>query len=622
MEPFDPPKLRNDFVIVANSEKYNLAALALSYLSRQGEYIPVFSFRDVDVAIDTPKATPDIYLIQTKRAHEFSVLLNNAIIENGGCENLIYIGLTENQKSYLKLHVHYNVFEIEDSTDVESYLGGFAYNKGSAINCDENQIATGLAVALHENRLLQLGVYNPDLSPDFQKENNGIVIIEFDQTIETIISIEYANSINAKIIFVEKLLEDEEHDVLYLLERWSVNEDGALDSIKEKINSRIIGIDFSNYKYATCFTKGLPYGMCITTAPVSQINLDYRPDFFIFNALVNEKNKISGSAVIFSPTFFAEEETNQLCSLLEFENFYQRKLIGKAATSYTLKNTIQNYPFDLLHICSHGGGVNGTSCAVEFMGDDDATHKIEFDHVLGIALTPYEDMHGIESIYYFKKLDGLVWRSESLKAKGYSKELYASIQKEISLAFDKKKVIYGDKIDRVTNTNSIKCSDFNYLANFDQIGAYNSHPFIFNNSCWSWFTISTSFLVAGARGYIGTVRDIDNDVAVRFSKVFYDAVFSGSIVEAMHVATIDLLTHTPESLYVFWGLHCTTLKNTNPVNINKTRVLEALGASKGTWMRKRDKSRGDGLKRIVGIIKDVDWLVKDVVGTTTENSPR
>ncbi|CAM4213777.1 hypothetical protein SAMN06265348_10628 [Pedobacter westerhofensis] len=621
METFDAPNLRNDFVIVTNVEATKLAAQVITYLFNAGQYLPFFCFHKVDVAQDEAVGNPDIYAIQRRRSEHFSVFLNNTLAENKACENLIYIGLTPEQRSYLDVERHFNLFEINDVGDIANYLGGFALYKGDSLVCDESQAALGLTVALKENRLLQFGAYNEQLvMPD--PAERGAVIVEVEGNISDIVAVNYACSIGASVYLVDQLKKDEGDEVLHLLETWSAGEPHALEKVKEKLNNRIAKIDLSAKDFITCFTTGLPYGLVLTSIPVSQIHLNYRPDFFVFNAVLNEQLKLTGSAVIFSTQSFIDDEVSKLSSLLEFENLYQRKLLGEGATSYNLKNTIENYPFDLLHMCSHGGRVHGTRCEVTFSDKEGTQHTIEFDHVLGIHLTPYEDLHPIESIYYFRKLDGLVWRSNELKAKKYPHELYAMIEKEISVAFEKKKVKTLEKLESVPNTNATVCTNFNYLGNFNQIGGQECHPIIFNNSCWSWIRISNNFLVAGARGYIGTLREVDNSLAVRFSMLFYESAFyKGTVVQAMHHAICEAVHDGEENLYIYWGLHFTTLKNRERVEVNKTRVLHSLGQNKATWYRKLRTNTGEDPKLIVGILKDIDWLVRDVVGTDGENRP-
>src|ERR1700744_1923358 len=105
---FLPPHLRKDFIIVVRRGENELAAAAISYLFQQNTFLPIFAFTDVDIPANAPVEAPDIYAIQRRRAEHFAIFLNNAIIQNGGCDNLILLGLTDNQLTYLDYLPHYN----------------------------------------------------------------------------------------------------------------------------------------------------------------------------------------------------------------------------------------------------------------------------------------------------------------------------------------------------------------------------------------------------------------------------------------------------------------------------------------------------------------------------------
>lgn len=70
------------------------------------------------------------------------------------------------------------------------------------------------------------------------------------------------------------------------------------------------------------------------------------------------------------------------------------------------------------------------------------------------------------------------------------------------------------------------------------------------------------------------------------------------------------------------GFHFTTLKNRDRIEVNKTRVLQNLGQSKRTWYRKLSEKAGGDPKLVIGIIKDINWLIGDVAGTDGENRPQ
>jgi hypothetical protein len=611
---FCPPILRSDFIIVVHREKQDLCAAAISYLFEHGQYIPIFSFTKVDVAANAAKMQPDAFSIQRHRAESFAVFLNNSIIHNGGCENLILLGLTPNQISFLDYLEHYNVLNIDGVEDLGTFLGGFAANKGDAIECSPEQSIHALNIAVSANRKLKIGAHNVDLPEINFALSDGIVIIEDGKTSDIAIAANYALSIGAHINLVKETDEIECAEVLFLLEDWDNGNEAALEHILEIINERIGAIDFANYQFATFFTSGLPYSLSLKNVPISYVHLDNKPDFFIHNAIFYETSKHTGTAVVFSPSFFKDEETNNLIGLLEFKNYYLRKLVGKAADVYNLKSSIELFPFDLLHICSHGGDVDGTRCEVKFKDIEGFEHVIEFDHVLTVALTPYMDKHSVESIYYFKKLDGLVWRSKELKAKNYSHEIYASIISHISNAFDKKRVRRLHKVSRVKNANAIHSSFFNYLANFDQFGNTTCPPLIFNNACFSWINVSTSFLVGGARGYIGTLNSVANDGAVLFAEVFYDKVFEFNIIDAVNIARQKVSDELAETTHIFWGLHFSTLNNQDTVQSNRRNVIAHLGEQLARWQTKLYRNEGSA-DLVKGHISDTSWLFRNVLSS-------
>ena len=621
MVKFNAPVLRKDFIIVVRRSESELAAGAISYLFKPDSYLPVFEFPDVDISTNEPVLEPDIFLIQLRRAEHFSTFLNNAIIQNGGCDNLVLLGLTNNQLSYLYFLKHYNVMQIDSANQLDAYLGGFAFDKQAPLICSAEQCYEGLTLALQQNCLLRIGPHNATL-PEQKEGLRGIVIVERKSTVETTVAVNYAASIGAKVVIVKEMAKHENEQVLQLLENWDGGDPNALLFLLDKINSRIGGINFDQFEFATFFTDGLPYSLSVNTIPVCHVNLEYRPDFFIHNAFKYELNKRSGSAVVFSPVFFDDEETETLINLLEFKNYYIRKLTGETATTYNLKNSIECYPFDLLHICSHGGEVSGTRSEVHFRGADGKGHEVEFDFVISIALTPYKDLHAVERLYYFKKLDGLTWRSQELRDKGYSNEVYAGIVDAISLAFDRKNVIKKYPVPQVPNANAIKCIDFNYLANFDQMASDNHPPLIFNNTCWSWMNVSTSFLTGGARGYIGTITEVPNDKALRLAETFYDQVFDSNIIDAFHIASNEEIQDGTLPLYIYWGLHFSTLNNTDTIRTNRKFVFDDLKKRLANWRYKRDQ--GEGSKGLLdGRVNNTFWLIMDVLwGTIEGHTPK
>lgn len=77
-----------------------------------------------------------------------------------------------------------------------------------------------------------------------------------------------------------------------------------------------------------------------------------------------------------------------MCDFLSTNNFYLRALIGARATVAEFDYHAQHFPYDVLHICSHGGEVDGYEMSEQFVDQDGLTHEVEFEEVLGVTPVP------------------------------------------------------------------------------------------------------------------------------------------------------------------------------------------------------------------------------------------
>lgn len=614
MNPLSAPTLRNDFVIIVDSDKPALLAAVLSLLNRDGQYLPVFSFPAVDVACapDSVEDSPDLKAMKRRKATVFAAFVANAIVENYGCQQTLFVGLNAAQKSYLgRLHEFYDIMEIDDHDEVLPYLGGYSVAAGGTLECSEEQYAAGFYHAVKNNKELHIRGHHHGLSAPDLETGAGLVIVEMEQTVEDLIGIHYALSIGANILLVDPLESQERDQVLYLIEKWQQGDVGALQCLKDKISIRIGRINFEHYPFATFFTSGLPYPLLVRQTPCTMVNLGSRPDFFLYNAILSEHRQSLGSAAVFSPGFFSpNEEVDVFISLFEHATFYLRKLLGSGATVYNLRNTIELYPLDYLHICSHGGSAQGYYCQVEFHDTQGLKHTAEFDVALSVGMTPYADEHIVSFQFYFKVLDGMAFGSPELTAQAYPQSLFVHMLEQISEAFVQQKVTYLKELDSVPNTNAIRCHSNFYNAGIDQFSS-DSHPFIFNNACWSWMIISNAFLQAGARGYIGTMQEIGNKQAVDFAKTFYSHLFQGTALQAFHLANVAFLQTQPEPLYVYWGLHFSTVRNKQPSRTILGKIVRLMNSSLSKWSRKK-KLREGAAELLEAKVNDTLWIIREI----------
>jgi CHAT domain-containing protein len=91
--------------------------------------------------------------------------------------------------------------------------------------------------------------------------------------------------------------------------------------------------------------------------------------FLKFNLLCELRPTLP-SSIVFSPLEFEDEETNFVINKLEEGFHYVKKLVGEDATSYNIDNHVKEYPYEILHICSHGGEVEGSHLIEQFTDRD------------------------------------------------------------------------------------------------------------------------------------------------------------------------------------------------------------------------------------------------------------
>jgi hypothetical protein len=132
--------------------------------------------------------------------------------------------------------------------------------------------------------------------------------------------------------------------------------------------------------------------------------------------------------------------------------------------------------------------------------------------------------------------------------------------------------------------NAIHQGEFNILAS-------HSSPLIFNNTCWSWFEVAKFFLSCGARGYIGTLWAVDNHSAVRASRTFYDSLFNGTVLRAIHTAIKAISEQRSKDIYIYWGLHFTSLSAGQSAEESRQEVFQELLLSLGGWKDQIDNSQ-------------------------------
>lgn len=575
------PDFSKKFFCIVDRKKSVLAALISSYLHTEGEYLPMFEFSFTGVSkTETNKNELEKHVISRVAANEFSTRIRNILSELRGCEYLILAGLDANQKSYLEFAYKFNVIEINTVEDVDSCLSGLTEKAGGTVHCNEQDVHNGLYKAVKSTSILKIDPDAPNIIIEAAGEE-GIIVIENDNSTCSVIAVNYALSFNAFVTVIEPPKTDRA-EIKHLIEKWREEKNEQyFNNLSALLYPVLENIKFENHHYATFFTFGAPYSLVLKNViPITHVNNALDPDFFIFNALLAEKRNPFYSAIVFSPLEFGtDEETNFLINKLHEKNYYVKELVGKDASAYNIDNHVKEFPYEILHFCSHGGEVSGYSVAQEFTDRDGNKHTVEYDEVVSFAPSKYEKLIPVTSKYIYRKFDGLEWRSKELKEKNIPQHVYVDMNKVIGKVEKNQR----NRKDVIPDSCAIKCSDFNYQAMFNMIAGMYSNPFVFNNTCWSWSDISHFFLGVGARAYIGTLWDVGNKVARSVAETFYTEVFGTTILDALQKSLAHTKGNSNENIYVLWGLHFSTIKPGDSIRESRMRVAKKLLGSFYRW---------------------------------------
>lgn len=602
-----PPKIDSKFFCIINRDEAILAALILSYIDQSKGYIPTFEFPFVsseDFETEPIVEIRDEHQLSRSRARKFKVRIGNAIAFLGGCEYLIVAGLTDKQKSYLPFLDKFNTIYIDSKDDVSLLLDGIVSKNGSLL-CRESDIIDALPLALKNNLYLTID-NNAGIISDTQKNSSGLIVIERNNKVSCVFAILYANSIGADVELIDSAGINN-YEIKNLIENWKNDEPNAHNNLSAAIFPYIEHIKFDNREFVTFFTDGIPYSVILKNiVPISHVHLRINPDFFVFNSIFLAPFPEVYSAVVFSPEVFENEETEFVLSKLSENNVLVTSLIDEEATHFNLDNHIQYYPYSLLHLCSHGGEVEGERITEKFIDSNGDEHIVEYDEVFSFGLNPFQDSNKVEIKRLPRKFDGLVWGSKELKEAHYPNEVFAELFESLGNRENQESTT---KIN-IPGSCHITCVDSIYQAMFHHLAAMKS-PVIFNNTCWSWSDIADSFIGAGATGYIGTLWNINNEIATRSAKVFYENIFQNSILSALHKALEISKGTKDENIYIFWGLHFISLKPSVKLEGSRLVVFRDIMDSLQMWKAKLEATKIPEYKDTISHI--IKWLSRKLV---------
>ena len=602
------PAIKDRIVCIVDRDAKELAAVISSYLFEANTYIPLFLFGGAKAPRTEDAAFMSEGYVAYLMVEHTSVMIHNALARMGGCEYVVLAGLTEAQKTYLHFAKSQKTIEITNISEIASKLGSLVPPKEGELRCKSADILGGLYLAQKERKNLVVDQNAAPLATEFIEATDGIVLIANAQEGSSVVALNYANSVSASVLIVAPLKKNEGKDIQKSIQNWKETNDAfEYEKVRDVVAQRLGARSLTDFRYATFFTEGLPYSLFVkNTIPCTHVHLAVRPDLFVLNSIMFSAGEGFGSAVVFSPVFFSDEETNWLCEFFDRNKFFLRALVGKRATVANFGFYAEHWPYDILHICSHGGEVDGYKMSESFVDRNGIIHTVDFEEVIGV--TPvFGNPHkvAVHRKMFPRKLDGLAWMSPELEDKKLGDDVINQMWKSMMKSEGRR-----TKIGRIALSCAIACADSIHQGQFDALASYSS-PVVFNNTCWSWHEVALFFLECGARGYIGTLWAIGNDAAVVAAKVFYENVFCGTVLDAVHKALKAIDATPSNNIYVFWGLHFSSLPPGNDIGASVSKIKNETARSVLEWIRKIKTTKSAEVRR--NSIRVLQSILREIV---------
>ena len=532
-----------------------LGAVISAYFNKPGTYFAIFKFPDVKPFKDGADSTTDDYVSNIMGNHA-AISINNAAARLKPTK-IILAGLTKAQKTFCGFVPHLRRIDIDHLEEVESKLAFLRTEFDGTLMCQKSHVTAALLEAKQRHKKVVVNDTVSEAPYTFHLDDtSGVVVIEDAADISSVIAINYSLSIGASTVLIspidKSLLNDVETKVRNWKERQSSKDQVDVEML---IKNQIGDIDFSRFEFATFFTEGIPYSLYLKNKlPVSYVRRSLKEDSFIFNNIIYEHLDSFEAAVVFSPEEFEEEETEEVIRQLSSSSFMVKALVGKRATVKAFGDYAEHYPYDVLHICSHGGETDGYRVSENFTDRDGNEHTVEYDEIVGFAPSPSIKKVQVIRKCIFRRFDGCGWRSPELNAKNLPQYVFEDMRKALFDGSIGKNASNRTRISAPIPTSChIKCYDSIHQGMFWTLASHSS-PLIFNNTCSSWNEISLFFISIGCRGYIGTLWSIDNSTAKQSGEHFYSSLFTGTILDAVFSMATAIRESRDGDIYAYWGL--------------------------------------------------------------------
>lgn len=485
----DCPKLLRTLVVGDNPK---LLAQVSCLLAKKGSYLPI---------VDGPRLARQDY------PAEVSIRGNAAASMKA--KTVLFVGLPDETCSSFSRQVPASVSKrIASAEEVRQWPGMVRPLKGEPLSWGADNIAYGLLIALREQRSIVFGTHaSPSLA--VPTRSGHWVVCESGDEHAQVIAANYAYSLDAGLCLIPEVDRRNAEDLLetfYSLYELQESVAGALDRLQHRLRELTGPLPLTAMRSVTFITDRLPFGAAYPEFPSTHLPMYPQLGVSVLNGFVAEQEDKQGigCAVLVDPQKTEAPEVGAAASLLKDRRVFVRAYVGPAANVLDVSRMVKLYPYDLLVIATHCGDAPGWRCTYEFDDSSGKMRRLEVDTAIGVAISDRDDDRVlVTQLYNFTSLDGVSWHDPDRDSKLEVGSAIHDFLKQI----ESLKPVLKVPIDRVHRAAVLQMHDNNYLPIPHSIASHGC-PVILNNACASWHRLSETFVLGGARAYLGTLYPV------------------------------------------------------------------------------------------------------------------
>jgi len=537
-----------------------LGAVISSYFNNDDEYFCILEAP----RMERPDFTNEIY----RKNNSLMRIKPEKVILAGLDENAVMAFTQMLGANRIILIPSLNQVEAEISKIIDTY-------PIDELACRSNDLARGLLLAKYLKKKLRIIDSAKLIEDDLFPQSEHKVFLDDINDLCPVIAANYSHSINATLNTLPPVSEKEMRTYYeYISEsrkfRNTTRGEDALKNLNLNVSSfeNYILEQSSEIKFITFITVGIPYGYLSPEIPSTHLfsypdlgvqilsDLAYSNDVVVTrSALVidpDEIKNVNGEAI---PT-----ETDFVTDNLLSKGLYVREIRNNQAKTYIVGQYIENFPYDLLFICSHAGEITGDQLTIKFLDRYGKEHEIILQKAHSSSLTGEgegnQSIVQVQDFTGFVSLDGVDWDDKEGKKAINSKEVIEDFWK---IPYEYLNIVSKKEIDVVRYCVAIKMKDSWFQPMFHSIADIKT-PIIFINACVSFYDFSRRFMFAGARAYIGTLTQVNTDFARKFAEKFFDGLSTSKPLPILlWEIQRDLCTDPKDRVYVHVGTHFTNI---------------------------------------------------------------